>query len=582
MQNKNRQLQKKPPKGIGPVGLFSQRARTCLLTLCAIALVCFVLLPLGLDRIGAVNIHSAFAMANFDSAPSPTPQVLDESVAPAVGEAPAATPTPSPMDAVQVFNYSLLQLHDDYPAVETLQLRLMELGYLDSDEPGTTYNEATMEAVSMFQRTLDTQITGIADSELQTRLYSSEATVYEVRLGAEGSDVRSRQNLLKELGYYEGKVNGYLNPLTWTNSVRDGSRGQVMNEIPMHYRKCYYPSANVYRVMMSEYPVPGYMQIPTMYCSAYEAALQRSTLKLASVVNTDADYRGGNNNAEWDGTYRSLIGMPASYISPTNFRTYARNRNGGDTQWNKLTYSVSRALYWLFVVEYATLNSQAPYNPELTAEGFRQGGLGQGVTTLESTKWSNYNNYHPFIPCGYTDEFGNGTGIKDFTMPAEYDPDATSPKVVSVARYRGIENPFGHLMKWVDGVNIMTSPTVEAGGDGLQHAYVCDDPAKFAYSVYGDPYRYVGALAANSGWIKKIHGGVYGDILPLEVGGSSTTFFCDYYSRTGFAEAVKHTVVALGGSASYGSHAGLSCTYATLSPSTAHAYYGSRLCFIPR
>ncbi len=214
MQNKNRQLQKKPPKGIGPVGLFSKRARTCLLTLCAIALVCFVLLPLGLDRIGAVNIHSAFAMANFDSAPSPTPQVLDESVAPAVGEAPAATPTPSPMDAVQVFNYSLLQLHDDYPAVETLQLRLMELGYLDSDEPGTTYNEATMEAVSMFQRTLDTQITGIADSELQTRLYSSEATVYEVRLGAEGSDVRSMQNLLKELGYYEGKVNGYFGVAT--------------------------------------------------------------------------------------------------------------------------------------------------------------------------------------------------------------------------------------------------------------------------------------------------------------------------------------------------------------------------------
>ena len=380
----------------------------------------------------------------------------------------------------------------------------------------------------------------------------------------------------------EGKVNEYLNPLTWTNSVRDGSRGQVMNEIPMHYRKCYYPSATVYRVMMSEYPVPGYMQIPTMYCSAYEAALQRSTLKLASVVNTDADYRGGNNNAEWDGTYRSLIGMPASYISPTNFRTYARNRNGGDTQWNKLTYSLYRALYWLFVVEYATINSQAPYNPELTAEGFRQGGLGQGVTTLEGTKWSNYNNYHPFIPCGYTDEFGNGTGIKDFAMPAEYDPDATSPKVVSVARYRGIENPFGHLMKWVDGVNIMTSPTVEAGGDGLQHAYVCDDPAKFAYSVYGDPYRYVGALAANSGWIKKIHGGVYGDILPLEVGGGSTTFFCDYYSRTGSAEAVKHTVVALGGSAYYGTFAGLSCSYANLSPSTAGACYGSRLCFIPR
>lgn len=380
----------------------------------------------------------------------------------------------------------------------------------------------------------------------------------------------------------EGKVNEYLNPLTWQNSVRDGSRGQVMAEVPMGYAKWYYPSANVYRVMISEYPVPGYMQIPTMYISAYEATLQRSTLKLSSVVNTDADYRGGNNNAEWDGTYRSLIGMPATSITPTNFRTYARNRNGGDTQWNMLPYTQYIWLYWLFVIEYATLNSQAPYNAELTAEGFRQGGLGAGVTDLNSPKWGEFNSYNPFIPCGYTDEFGNGTGVKDFTMPTEYDPDATSPKVVSVPRYRGIENPFGHLWKWLDGLNILTSATVEAGGDGLQHAYVCDDPAKFAFGVFGDPYRYVGALPATSGYHKKIHGGVYGDILPLELGGSSSSFFCDYYSRRASGDSDFSTAVCVGGSAYFGASAGLSYPYAHYSPTTAYAHYGSRLCFIPR
>lgn len=380
----------------------------------------------------------------------------------------------------------------------------------------------------------------------------------------------------------EGKVNEYLNPLTWVNSVRDGSRGQVENEVPMFYGKCYYPSANVYRVMMSEYPVPGYMQIPKMYIGAYEAALQRSTLKLASVVNTDTDYRGGNNNAEWDGDVRSLLGMPATSITWINFRTYARNRNNGDTQWNMLTYTQHIWLYWLFVIEYATLNSQAPYNPELTAEGFRQGGLGAGVTTLNATKWSNYNKYYPFIPCGYTDEFGNGTGVKDFTMPAEYDPDATSPIVVSVPRYRGIENPFGHLFKCLDGINIKTSATVEAGGDGLQHAYVCDDPAKFAFGVFGDPYRYVGALPATSGYHKKIYGGVYGDILPLELGGSSSSFFYDYYSRRASADSDFSTAVCIGGYASYGASVGLSYTYAFYSPATASASYGSRLCFIPR
>lgn len=71
------------------------------------------------------------------------------------------------------------------------------------------------------------------------------------------------------------------------------------------------------------------------YISAYEATIQRSTGKLASVVNTSADYRGGNNQADWDALPKSQLGKPATSTSRTNFRAAARKgelvRNG--TAW---------------------------------------------------------------------------------------------------------------------------------------------------------------------------------------------------------------------------------------------------------
>ena len=155
----------------------------------------------------------------------------------------------------------------------------------------------------------------------------------------------------------------------------------------MHYRRCE-TEGTKRRVKLSEFPLPDYHQVPRMYVSAYEASLQRSTKKLCSVVNTDPDYRGGTNQAAWDGTYRSMLGRPVTAINRTNFRTYARNRNNTATaEWNLYTYHVHKALYWLYVVEYATLNSQAAFNAELTSEGYRQGGLGEGVSDWLSSVW---------------------------------------------------------------------------------------------------------------------------------------------------------------------------------------------------
>lgn len=376
----------------------------------------------------------------------------------------------------------------------------------------------------------------------------------------------------------DGNVVEYLDPKDWTGQVRDGSRGQVMVEIPLHYRK-FETDGTVLRVRISELPLPGYHQVPQMYVSAYEASLDRSNLKLASVVNATTQYRGGNNNADYDGTYRSFLNRPVTAISRTNFRNYARKRKSGSTEWNCMTYDIQKTLYWLFVIEYATLNSQAAYNAALTAEGFRQGGLGDGVTTFSWEDWGNFNGNFPFTPCGVTDSLGNRTGTVDYTVNNEAE---TSPitKTFKVPRYRGVENPFGHIWQWTDGINVRISPTTENGGDNLSKVFVCSDPSKFTDSNY-EGYSHVGNEARAEGFVKEVIFGEGGEIMPSVVSGGSSTYFCDYhYTNIPTTEQLRG--VRFGGNASCGSDAGFACAGSGYAPSIADTDVGSRLCFIPR
>ena len=372
----------------------------------------------------------------------------------------------------------------------------------------------------------------------------------------------------------DGKVVRYLDPNDWTSAVRDGSEGQVMVEIPMHYFR-FITNGTKRRAMISEFPLPGYKQIPLQYVSAYQASLQRSTSKLASVVNDTADYRGGGNQDSYDGTSATLLGRPATYISRTNFRNYARNRKTGSTEWNCMTYQAQKTIFWLFAIEYATRNSQAPYNAEPTAEGYKQGGLGAGVTNINVTKWNAFNGYNPFIPCGYTDELGNGTGIKVYDMPTDYSENTVS---VQVPRYRGIENPFGHIWQWTDGCKCIIQS--EASG-GLSKFYVCDNPANFTSSGTTN-YDYRGNLPRSEGYVKALILGEDGEIMPLAVGGGSTTYFCDYFYTNIPTSGESERGVLFGGSALSGAGAGFVFADALFAASDADAFIGSRLCFIPR
>lgn len=368
----------------------------------------------------------------------------------------------------------------------------------------------------------------------------------------------------------DGGVKEYLdNELSWGGSYLDYA---VMTEIPEHWYKLYF-NGTKFRKMLSEIPLPGYKHVDKFYISTYEARMYRTDNLLCSAAGASklsdpnsTNFRGGDNTAEWDDTYRSLLGRPVTNLTRDQFRQAARKRGSG---WEMYTYNAHKILFWLFAVEYATLDSQKPFNAQKDANGFAQGGLGPGPTQM--TDWTNFNNTNPLIPCGYTNEFGNGSGEKAYVVK---NASGGTHATLMANRYRGIENPFGHIWKYTDGANIQ----VTTGDAGLSILWTTDDPSNFSDTSYTG-YDKKGNICRTNGYAKKMLLGEDGDIVATEVGGSSSTYWCDYYYTNTSANRMQ--VVLVGGGAGNGSGAGLASVDAVSAPSAAYRNLGSRLCFFP-
>lgn len=369
----------------------------------------------------------------------------------------------------------------------------------------------------------------------------------------------------------DGGVKEYLdNELSCGGSYLDYA---VMTEIPEHWYKLYF-NGTKFRMMLSEVPLPGYKHVDKFYISTYEARMYRTDNLLCSAAGASKlsdpnsiNFRGGDNTAEWDDTYRSLLGCPVTNLTRDQFRQAARKRGSG---WEMYTYGAHKTLFWLFAVEYATLNSQKPFNAQKDANGFAQGGLGSGSTQM--TDWTNFNNANPLIQCGYTNEFGNGSGEKAYVVK---NASGGTHATLMANRYRGIENPFGHIWKYTDGANIQ----VTTGDSGLSILWTTDDPSNFSDTSYTG-YNKKGNICRTNGYAKKMLLGEDGDIVATEVGGSSSTYWCDYYHT--YTSANRMQVVLVGGRADSGSDAGLASVGANYAPSGATRYFGSRLCFFPK
>lgn len=362
----------------------------------------------------------------------------------------------------------------------------------------------------------------------------------------------------------------YLKANDWTKwedgtTLSQDSSGvgvEAFVEIPEHYRLLIATPDNTVEIRMSEYNLPGYTKVEKKYIGAYEGS-----------VNLDSS---SHNNL-----LRTQVRNAAPLVSKTRteLQTMARNNNRTNN-WNIYTYDAHRDLTWLFVVEYATLNSQKAFNASLTAEGYHQGGLGEGVTTgsvkINGTDaWS-------FVPCGTTNSLGNGTGIIEYTHTnTNAEGASTGTKVVNVPRYRGIENPFGHVWKNVIDV-------VVAGTDNS--VYICKDYTKFGTFEGGTNPTAEQLIAAGyelqdfkestitSQYVKKLVNNNQADLFPTVVGNgaSATTYYCDYHWTS--ATATPRTLL-IGGHSGNGSNAGLFLLYSNNGLDGSSALVGTRITF---
>lgn len=338
--------------------------------------------------------------------------------------------------------------------------------------------------------------------------------------------------------------------------VNNGEAGQVastvnvMIKIPeFWYVDDYAPGTKTHNLKICPHAKPGWHHHKEAYVSAYEAFNFGNEGRLISMKSV----------------------VPTVNFTRTNGRTWARaNGFDGEAKWNLYTYEEHRAICHLFLVEYATRNSQKAVNTALTPEGFRQGGLGSGCTTGTATingaqTWS-------FIPTGSSDSLGSGSGEVTVTIQqTDSSGSNTSTITRKCNRYRGIENPFGHIWKHTDDI-------ISIYEGGWRTYYKSIKPDQFATNK-NNSYKPLTSAAVVTGYKTEIRVTPTCDFFAEAcTNGSETTYWCDYnWDNTDTSE---HCLL-IGGFSDSGGSAGLFSLYSNDGVGDSGANVGSRLTYLP-
>lgn len=347
----------------------------------------------------------------------------------------------------------------------------------------------------------------------------------------------------------EDFINSYYNHNTNTSSGQVSNVNNIMIRIPeFWYTDEYVPSSKTHNLKICLHAKPGWNHHKEAFVGAYEA------------FNLD------NNR----------LLSTATYVPTVNFtrqvgRTCARaNGFDGETKWNLYTYEEHRAICHLFLVEYATRNSQKAVNTVLTPEGFRQGGLGSGCTTGTATingaqTWS-------FIPTGSSDSLGSGSGEVTVTIQQTDSSGANTSTITRKCnRYRGIENPFGHIWKHTDDI-------ISIYDGGWRTYYKSIKPDQFATNK-NNSYKPLTSAAVVTGYKTEIRATPTCDFFAEAcTNGSESTYWCDYnWDNTDTSE---HCLL-IGGDSGCGGQAGLFALNSYSGVGRSDAYIGSRLTYLP-
>lgn len=347
----------------------------------------------------------------------------------------------------------------------------------------------------------------------------------------------------------------YLNATDRTKYEDGTDRDMTLNtmvEIPEFWYKCMRDDTTVYLNLYPADPhIPEAEHVEKFYISAYEAS------------NVDNVLKSINNGSI----------TPVVNINRTTMQSRARANNSSTTNWNMYTYRAHRILTVLYLVEYACTNSQKAFNAELTAEGYHQGGLGDGVTT-GNIKVNGVDTWS-CVPCGSTDEHGNFTGITPVTVTSTDAEGTATQKTYSVPTYRGIENPFGHV--WKNCIDTLVHFNAQTNKNDV---YINTELSTFGSTDISD-YDYQCSTAITEGYKKKLVYNAAFDILPPideAFGGSTTTYWCDYNWTN---NSTTDRLTLIGGAAGYGALAGLLTVSSHSGLGLAYAHVGTRLIYIP-
>lgn len=314
-----------------------------------------------------------------------------------------------------------------------------------------------------------------------------------------------------------GTVQYYLDPTNSTKkadgsaSVLTGADGQVMVEIPaFYYRHTYSSTTHTWRI--SQTPQAGFelhpaflkngLPVGNRYIGAYEGSMwDATTSAMVSSANIVTDmYAAGDKLCSYSGQF------PKVNETRAEFRAMAASRGTG---WRQQDYDLVSAIQLLYLVEYANFNSQTM--------------IGMGRTERTGTWVAD-----SYIgQCGKSNAIGNGT--------ASVGGDTNNAYMT----YRGIENFFGNVWKFVDGINVNSNVP-----------YVSNTDTQFADNTTTN-YTTLGVtLVAADGWQSTLSN-ISRGFLPATVGGSSSTKVPDYYYQ-----ASGWRVAFLGGAAYSGVNGG--------------------------
>lgn len=364
--------------------------------------------------------------------------------------------------------------------------------------------------------------------------------------------------------------------LDGTPAALDGTDGQCMWCWNGFYANVWHEGSRLIKAVTFDGPVGNDISIwiPAGGISWLGAGvMDRTEQKLCSVISDDERYRGGGGNALDASKYTkapsaespqiSMLGMPATNISTTNFGNYARKRREG---WEANWFVARFVVEFLFEIIMGTENSQESFNAGKDANGLYQGGFGTGVTDMPD--WGNYNGLYPVIPTSVGLEAGDGVCLVEYTLP---DASGGTYKTFNVPVFFGLVGAgFGHLWQWTRGL-IMDAGEEKSLVYVTPSMYADYDPNTVADKIL------VAECPRVSGYIKrKSYQGLC--CMPTEVGGSATIRFADYFFTN--ADTSKGLRVrAAGGNAYNGTAAGASYTAANSMETNAPENYSAPLCY---